>query len=89
LTIPVKLALGDLFTDAHSFKRTLKTFAVQNGFDYYYRHIDLGRVSAVCKENERSDCKWRIHTSINATRACFQIKMLSEPYTVFVYTEAS
>jgi hypothetical protein len=71
LTIPVKLALGDQFTDAYELKSALKTFAVQNGFDYYYRHNDLGRVSAICREHERSDCKRRIHASIEATRACF------------------
>jgi hypothetical protein len=81
LMIPVKLALGDQFTDAYEFKRALKTFAVQNGFDYYYRHNDLGRVSAICREHKRSDCKWRIHALIDATRACFQIKTLYPTHT--------
>jgi hypothetical protein len=78
---PVKLALGDQFRDAYEFKRALKTFAVQNGFDYYYRHNDLGRVSAICREHERNDCKWRIHASIDATRAYFQIKTLYLTHT--------
>jgi hypothetical protein len=76
LTIPVKLALGDQFPDAYSIKRALKTFAVQNNFDYHYRHNDLGRVSAICREHKQRDCKWRFHASIDATRTCFQIKTL-------------
>ena len=49
LKIPVTFALGDQFTDVYSFKRALKTFAVQNSFDYYYRHNDMGRVSVICR----------------------------------------
>ena len=76
LTISVKLALGDQFPDAYSFKRALKTFVVQNGFDYHYRHNDLGRVSAICREHKQRDCKWRAHASIGVIRTCFQIKTL-------------
>jgi hypothetical protein len=81
LTISVTFALGDQFTDAYSFKRALKTFAVQNGFDYYYRHNDLGKVSVVCREHKERDCKWRIHVSIDATRTCLQIKTLYSTHT--------
>jgi hypothetical protein len=87
LTRPIKLALGDQFRDAYEFKRALKTFAVQNGFDYYYRHNDLGRVSAICRGHEQNDCKWRIHASIDATRACFQIKTLYPTHTCGIQYE--
>jgi hypothetical protein len=81
LKIPVMLALGDQFTNAYSFKRALKTFAVQNEFDYYYRYNDMGRVSAVCREQKEKNWKWRIHASIDATRTCLQIKTLYPTYT--------
>jgi hypothetical protein len=81
LKIPVKFALGDQFTDAYSFKRALKTFVVQNGFNYYYRHNDMGIVSAVCRERKEKKCKWRIHASIDAIRTCFQIKTLYLTHT--------
>jgi hypothetical protein len=44
---------------------------VQQGFDYLYKHNDMSTVSAICKEE---NCDWRIHTSIDATRTCTQIK---------------
>ncbi|XP_059461803.1 uncharacterized protein LOC132190770 [Corylus avellana] len=71
LTIPVTFELGDQFADFNSFKRALKMHAVQNGFDYNYKHNDMSRVSAVCKAEQ---CSWRIHASTDATRTCFQIK---------------
>jgi hypothetical protein len=57
LKIPIKFAIGDQFTDAYSFKRALKTFVVQNEFDYYYRHNDMGKVSAVCRERKEKNYK--------------------------------
>jgi hypothetical protein len=81
LKIPVTFALGDQFADAYLFKRALKTFVVQNEFDYYYRHNDMGRVSTVCREHSEKNCKWRIHASIDATRTCLQIKTLYLTHT--------
>ncbi|XP_059458345.1 uncharacterized protein LOC132187941 [Corylus avellana] len=60
-----------LFTNTYSFKRALKTYAVQNRFDYHYEHNDMGRVSAICREEH---CRWRIHASIDATMIYIQIK---------------
>ncbi|XP_059454997.1 uncharacterized protein LOC132185210 [Corylus avellana] len=71
LKIPVKFGLEDQFVDIYSFKRALKLYVVQNGFDYNYKHNDFGRVSAICRETH---CAWRIHASIDATRNCIQIK---------------
>ena len=81
LKIPVTFALGDQFADVYSFKRALKTFAVQNGFDYYYKHNDMSRVSVVCREHSKKNCKWKIHASIDVTRTCLQIKTLYPTYT--------
>jgi hypothetical protein len=73
LKIPVTFVMGDQFVDTYFFKRVLKTFVVQNEFDYHYKHNDKGRVNADCREEH---CLWRIHASINATSACIQIKTL-------------
>jgi hypothetical protein len=81
LKIPVTFAIGDQLTDAYSFKRALKTFAVQNGFDYHYKHNDIGRVSTVCREHSEKNCMWRIHASIDFTKTCIQIKTLYPTYT--------
>jgi hypothetical protein len=57
LKISIMLVIGNQFTNTYSFKRTLKTFAVQNGFDYYYMYNDMGRVSVVCREQKEKNCK--------------------------------
>jgi hypothetical protein len=70
LKMPVMFAIGDQFADAYSFKRALKTFVVQNEFDYHYKHNDMDKVSAICRENSEKNCLWRIHASIDAMRTC-------------------
>ena len=71
LKISVMFEVGDQFSDIYVFKRALKTYVVQMGFDYDYKHNDMSRISAVCKEEH---CAWRIHASIDATKTCIQIK---------------
>ena len=51
MKIPVTFSLRDQFANVYSFKKALKTFAMQNGFDYYYKHNDMGMVSVVCREH--------------------------------------
>jgi hypothetical protein len=78
LKIPIMFDIGDQFKDTYSFKRALKTYVVQNGFDYYYKHNDMSRVSVACREKH---CAWMIHASIDATRTCMQIKTLYSTHT--------
>jgi hypothetical protein len=72
LNIAMELEVEELFTYTYSFKRPLKTYVVQNDFDYFYKHNDKGRVSAICREKH---CSWRIHASIDAKRTSMQIKI--------------
>jgi hypothetical protein len=81
LKIPVTFVMGDQFVDTYFFKRVLKTFVVQNEFDYHYKHNDKGKVNADCREEH---CLWRIHASINATSACIQIKTLYLNHTLAI-----
>jgi hypothetical protein len=71
LKIPIEFRIGDDFRDTHVFKRALKTLAMQQGFDYVYKHNDTSRVSAICRQKH---CEWRIHASMDATWTCIQIK---------------
>ena len=70
LKVLVTFDIGDQVVDTYSFERVLKTYVVQNGFDYDYKHNDMSRVSAACREKH---CAWRIHASIDATRTCIHI----------------
>lgn len=72
LNILVELEVGELFTNTYSFKKALKTYDVQNEFDYLYKHNDKGRVSTICKERH---CSQRIHAFIDAKRTSIQIKI--------------
>ncbi|XP_059446652.1 uncharacterized protein LOC132178221 [Corylus avellana] len=51
LNTTMVLVVGEQFTDIYSFKRALKIYVVQNGFNYFYKHNDKGRVSAICKDS--------------------------------------
>jgi hypothetical protein len=52
------------------FKAAIKTYSIQNGFDFVYKRNDKIRVTAVYKLK----CGWRIHASWSNTRDSFQIK---------------
>ena len=71
LKISMTFDIVDQFVDTYFFKRALKTYAVQNEFDYNYKHNNISGVSAVCRERH---CAWRIHAFIDATRTCIRIK---------------
>ena len=71
LKISIEFRVGDQFRDTHVFKQALKTFVVQHGFDYVYKHNDTSRVRAICRQKH---CYWRIYASTDATRTCTQIK---------------
>jgi len=66
----ITLTVGLKFSNPTEFKETLKAFAVQNSFDYMYKHNEKTRVTAECKKK----CGWRIHTSWSNCRKFFQIK---------------
>jgi len=55
----IKLKKGIRFPNTKLLKIALKTFAIQNGFDFVYQHNDKIRVTAVCKLK----CGWRLHAS--------------------------
>ncbi|XP_062150890.1 uncharacterized protein LOC133859491 [Alnus glutinosa] len=55
----ITLTVGLKFSNPTEFKETLKVFAVQNSFDYMYKHNEKTRVSAECKKK----CGWRIHAT--------------------------
>jgi hypothetical protein len=57
------------------FKKALKWYAMQHGFDFKYKHNDKVRVIAVCKE-QGEGCDWRIHASMNAKKESIQIKTI-------------
>ena len=78
MKILIEFRIGDQFHDTHVFKRALKTFVVQQRFDYVYKHNDTSRVSAICTHNSR--CDWRIHASTDATWTCTQIKTYYSTY---------
>lgn len=71
MRIPIVLEKGLLFSDTSVFKRALKWYAVQNSFDFKYKHNDRIRVTAVCKDEA---CSWRIHAAVDAKRESIQIK---------------
>jgi hypothetical protein len=77
LKIPISFKVGDQFLDTHVFKQVLKTHAVQQRFDYLYKHNDTSRVSAIYKEEH---CEWRIHAYIDVTQTCTQIKTYYPTY---------
>jgi hypothetical protein len=66
----ITLIVGLKFSNPTEFKETLEVFAMQNSFDYMYKHNEKMRVSAECKKK----CDWRIHTSWSNCRKFFQIK---------------
>jgi len=66
----ITFTVGHIFKDRHDFRRALKLYAIQNRFDFVYKHNDRVRVTAVCKEN----CGWRIHASLTSNKGSFQIK---------------
>jgi hypothetical protein len=51
LKISIEFQVRDQFRDTHVFKRALKTLAVQQEFDYIYKHNDTSRVSAIYRQN--------------------------------------
>jgi hypothetical protein len=71
MRILIVLEKGLVFVDTHVFKKALKRYAVQHGFDFKYKHNDCVRVSAVCKEKY---CIWRIHESLDAKKKSTQIE---------------
>lgn len=66
----IKLKKGIRFPNTKLLKTALKTFAIQNGFDFVYQHNDKIRVTAVCKLK----CGWRLHASQSNKRDAIQIK---------------
>jgi hypothetical protein len=66
----ITLTVGLKFSNPIEFKETLKVFAVQNSFDYMYKHNEKTRVSVECKKK----CGWRIHASWSNCRKFVQIK---------------
>jgi hypothetical protein len=66
----IKLKKGLRFPNTSMFKAAIKTYSIQNGFDFVYKRNDKIRVTAVCKLK----CGWRIHASWSNTRDSFQIK---------------
>jgi len=46
----ITLIVGLKFSNPTEFKEMLKVFAVQNSFDYMYKHNEKMRVSAKCKK---------------------------------------
>jgi len=55
----ITLIIGLKFSNPTEFKEMLKVFAMQNSFDYIYKHNEKTRNSAECKKK----CGWRIHAS--------------------------
>jgi hypothetical protein len=66
----IKLKKGIRFPNTTLLKTALKTFVIQNGFDFVYQHNDKIRVTAVCKLK----CGWRLHASQSNKRDAIQIK---------------
>jgi hypothetical protein len=66
----IKLKKGLRFPNTSMFKAAIKTYSIQNGFDYVYKHNDKIRVTAECKLK----CGWRIHASQSNARDAIQIK---------------
>jgi hypothetical protein len=71
IRIPIMLEKALLFIHKYVFKRALKWHAMQNQFDFIFKHNDNVRVSAVCKE---VGCQWRILASLEAKKESIQIK---------------
>jgi hypothetical protein len=74
MRVPIELEKGLLFADTCIFKKALKWYAVQNRFDFKYKHNDRVGVSTVCKEKGEG-CEWRIHASLDAKKESIQIKI--------------
>ena len=55
MKIPIEFRVGDQFRDMHVFKEALKTLAMQQGFDYIFKHNDTSRVSAICRHKNECD----------------------------------
>jgi hypothetical protein len=45
----IKLKMGLRFRDTSMFKAAIKTYSIQNGFDFVFKHNDKIRVTAECK----------------------------------------
>jgi len=63
----ITFIVGHIFNDRHDFRKALKLYAIQNRFDFVYKHNDRVRVTVVCKEN----CGWRIHASLTSDKGAF------------------
>jgi hypothetical protein len=71
MRIPIELEKSLLFVDTSVFKKALKWYTMQQGFDFKYEHNDRVRVSVACKEQ---GCDWRIHASSDEKKESIQIK---------------
>lgn len=58
------------FRDHKVFRRALKEFAIQKGFDYKLKNNDKFGITAFCKK----DWGWKIHSSMSNEKDLWQIK---------------
>ncbi|XP_038721992.1 uncharacterized protein LOC120014142 [Tripterygium wilfordii] len=66
----ITLVIGQIFADHVLFRKALKEFSIQHGFDYIFMKNDKWRVTAICARHYG----WRIHASPTQDKATFQIK---------------
>ena len=67
---PINLKVGLTFQSAVVFRKALKEYCIQKGYDYTYLQNEKWRVTAECKEK----CGWRIHASLTQMQDAFRIK---------------
>ena len=67
---PINLKLGLTFQSDVVFRKELKEYCVQKGYDYTYLQNEKLRVTAEYKEQ----CGWRIHASLTQMQDAFRIK---------------
>ncbi|WVZ96790.1 hypothetical protein U9M48_042382 [Paspalum notatum var. saurae] len=73
ITFEAEIELGAKFPDIISFKKAIRHFAVQNGFEFADLKTDKTRFIAKCVAN---GCPWRIHASRLFDNRTIEIKRL-------------
>ncbi|GMY19683.1 putative Mutator transposable element [Fagus crenata] len=73
---PINLKVGLTFQSAVVFRKALKEYCIQKGYDYTYLQNEKWRVTAECKEK----CGWRIHASLTQMQDAFRIKTFTSEH---------
>ena len=74
----VQLAVNQLFNDHQHFRQLLRTFAVEQSFEYKKVKCARNRMTYVCAGE---GCIWRVHASRSPCGSQFMIKTYMEEHT--------